>query len=148
MSAIALSASSWRQAFVLAAVLVVALASGASAKSWMGIQVGAVPADLAQAYRLPPGVGVYVLDVEPESPAATAGMEPGDIVVEIDGQIQLGPDHLRHIVGQRAASQTLWVGLYRGGEAMSGPVTLATAPKGPTKQAAGLASSGSAEPWT
>ena len=28
------------------------------------------------------------------------------------------------------------------------PVTLAEAPKGPTKQAAGLAGSGSAEPWT
>lgn len=152
MTAITLSATSRRQAsvlqaFVLAALLVFGAASGASAKSWMGVQVGTVPEALAEAYELPPGVGVYVLNVEPDGPAAWAGMERGDILIEIDGQIQLGPRHLQHMVSQRAANDTVWVGLYRYGEAMSGPVTLAEPPASAPTQAAALPGPRAEEPW-
>ncbi len=135
MPSLAQNAAKSLYAVVFAAVLVISLAPQASAKSWMGVQVGAVPAELAEANGLPPGLGVYVLDVQPDSPAALAGMEPGDIVVEIDGILQMGPRHLQMIVANGAASQTLWVGLFRGEEIMSGPVTLADAPSPAPQQA-------------
>lgn len=135
MRSFATAATNWTLTIVLTAIFAVALASWAEAKPLMGVQVAEVPEHLAQANGLPAGIGVYVVDVLPESPAASAGVEPGDVLVEIDGMVQLGPRHLQMVVGGGAASQTLWVGLFRDGEPMSGPVTLADAPAAPPQQA-------------
>ena len=140
MTITAQTGPNWRFSALLAAVFVFALASGASAKTWMGVQVGAVPAEIAEANGLPPGIGVHVIDVSPDSPAAESGVEPGDVVIEIDGQLQLGPAHLQQIVAARAASETVWVGLLRQGEIMSGPVTLSEAPESADPQAVQLSS--------
>lgn len=141
MHATAQTGSNWRLSALLAAIFVFALASGASAKTWMGVQVGAVPAEVAEANGLPPGIGVHVIDVSPDSPAAQSGVEPGDVVIEIDGQLQFGPAHLQQLVAARSASETVWVGLVRQGEIMSGPVTLDEAPESAGPQAVQLSSS-------
>ena len=110
----------------------------------MGVQGQPVPAERAEANGLPPGIGVHIVDVSPDSPAAQSGVEPGDVVIEIDGQLQLSPRHLEQSVASRPASHTVWVGLLRQGEIMSGPVTLTEAPDAPAIQAVTLSSKSAA----
>ncbi|MCS7009590.1 MAG: PDZ domain-containing protein, partial [Chthoniobacterales bacterium] len=44
------------------------------------------PNELAAASDPPPTAGIYVVDVEPNSPAATAGLRSGDIITHADHQ--------------------------------------------------------------
>ncbi|HUY26858.1 MAG TPA: DegQ family serine endoprotease [Candidatus Binataceae bacterium] len=53
--------------------------------SW-GMQVGDITPELAQQFHLQKDKGVVVRRVAPDSPAADAGLEPGDVVLEINRQ--------------------------------------------------------------
>jgi serine protease Do len=55
-------------------------------RGWIGVAVQNLTTELAGAMGLEHGHGVLVSDVFEESPAARAGVEPGDIVVEVDGR--------------------------------------------------------------
>jgi serine protease Do len=60
----------------------------ASAKSqepggdW-GMKVGDITPELAQQFHLNAGKGVVVRGVQPDSPAAEAGLQPGDLILEV-----------------------------------------------------------------
>jgi len=60
----------------------------ASAKSqepggdW-GMKVGDITPELAQQFHLNTGKGVVVRGVQPDSPAAEAGLQPGDLILEV-----------------------------------------------------------------
>jgi len=51
----------------------------------IGIYARTITQPLASAFDLDPGKGVLVEDVTPESPAEKAGVQPGDVVLSIDG---------------------------------------------------------------
>lgn len=51
--------------------------------SW-GMQVGDITPELAQQFHLQKQKGVVVRQVAPDSPAADAGLQPGDVVLEIN----------------------------------------------------------------
>jgi serine protease Do len=51
--------------------------------SW-GMQVGDITPELAQQFHLQKDKGVVVRRVAPDSPAADAGLQPGDVVLEIN----------------------------------------------------------------
>jgi len=56
-----------------------------SAPAWRGITVDAVTPELAQQFGMSPeSQGVLVVEVEPKSPAETAGLRPGDLINEIN----------------------------------------------------------------
>ena len=52
----------------------------------LGVQVGAVTRDMAEALNLERPVGALVNDVNEGSAAEKAGIEPGDVILEFDGQ--------------------------------------------------------------
>jgi serine protease Do len=57
----------------------------AEAPAWRGITVEAVTPDIAQQFGISPeSRGVIVIEVEPKSPAETAGLRPGDLINEIN----------------------------------------------------------------
>ena len=53
--------------------------------SW-GMQVGDITPELAQQFHLQRNKGVLVRRVAPDSPAADAGLQPGDVILEINRQ--------------------------------------------------------------
>ena len=53
--------------------------------SW-GMQVGDITPELAQQFHLQRNKGVLVRRVAPDSPAADAGLQPGDVILEITRQ--------------------------------------------------------------
>jgi serine protease Do len=50
----------------------------------LGIVVREVTPDLAKKYNLSEESGIAVLRVAPGSPAAEAGLKPGDVIIEVD----------------------------------------------------------------
>ncbi|OLT49373.1 S1C family serine protease [Cellulosimicrobium sp. CUA-896] len=72
--------------------------------------------------------GAEVQDVTDGSPAAEAGIEPGDVIVEIDGDAVGGAESLTAFVRELAAGATSTVTVVRDGTAQDVEVTLATRP--------------------
>ncbi len=62
------------------------LASGHIKRGWMGIAVQPLSRDYARYFGDPQLEGVIVSDVEPDSPAQKGGLEPGDIIIEYQGE--------------------------------------------------------------
>jgi S1-C subfamily serine protease len=78
------------------------------------------------------GVGAYptkggalIASIEDGSPAATAGLLVGDILVELDGVAITGPDSLRIALGDRAG-QTVSIAIQRAGAAQQVTATIGT----------------------
>ena len=51
-----------------------------------GMQVGDITPDIAREFHLQADKGVVVRHVTPDSPAADAGVQPGDLILEVDRQ--------------------------------------------------------------
>jgi serine protease Do len=60
---------------------------GAGKEAPLGLEAKNLDPDLARRFRLRDNKGVVVTRVEPGSPAAEAGIRPGDLVLEIDGSV-------------------------------------------------------------
>ena len=60
--------------------------SGEATHPYMGVSSETVDRSIAQQFGLPVDSGVLVQFVQPESPAETAGIERGDIIVSIGGR--------------------------------------------------------------
>ena len=60
---------------------------GKVTRGYLGVQVGDLTPDLAQAFGLAVGTkGALVQNVVPRGPAAKAGVQPGDLVVALNGK--------------------------------------------------------------
>jgi hypothetical protein len=57
----------------------------AALPAWLGLQLEAPGTVLAQQLDLPPKRGLAVVQVEPNSGAAKAGVRPGDVLLELNG---------------------------------------------------------------
>jgi serine protease Do len=55
-------------------------------RGWMGVIIQTVTPELAQSFGLKEGKGALVADVEESGPAAKAGIERGDVIIEFDGK--------------------------------------------------------------
>lgn len=51
---------------------------------WLGLELGIIPENISQQLHLAPYRGVYVIQVEPDSPAHLAGLLDGDILLDMD----------------------------------------------------------------
>ena len=58
---------------------------GEVVQAWIGMTVQPLDSNLAEYLNIQSDVGVIVTAVEPESPAAKAGIDEGDIILSIDG---------------------------------------------------------------
>lgn len=62
------------------------LDDGEVTHSYVGIVAGRVTPQIADGLGLPLDRGVLVRDVEPDGPAAAAGLQPGDLITELAGE--------------------------------------------------------------
>ncbi len=90
----------------------------------LGIAIQSVDADMAKAFGLNQGGGALVAEVTPGSPAAKAGIERGDIVLELDGQPVSTPDALSAHIAQIAPGETVHLKISRNGQMRDVRVTL------------------------
>jgi len=62
------------------------LATGTAQHAYVGIQPATLTAQIAQQLGVSQNTGVVVLQVVPGSPAATAALQPGDVITAFNGQ--------------------------------------------------------------
>lgn len=67
-------------------------------RAYLGVGIQPVTADLANQFHVKPREGVAVTDVFPGSPAAKAGLQMGDVIVEYAGMAVNSPNELQILV--------------------------------------------------
>ena len=104
--------------------------AGHVTRGFLGVETQTVTAAVAPALGLPPGThGALVAGIAPDSPAVTAGMQPGDVVRSVDGAPIDGPRELALRVADVKPGRIAHLGLLRGGQAMTLDVTVAAMPE-------------------
>lgn len=78
-------------------------------RGWLGVSVQDLTPRLAKANGNKVTEGALVNDVERKSPADSAGIEEGDVIVEFDGRKVYGADDLRKFVGRTKPGTTVTI---------------------------------------
>jgi len=82
----------------------------------LGVRLTDVNADKARELKLPGESGALVTKVESDSPAAKAGLEANDVILEFDGERVRSVAELRRLVGDTPPDRTVSVKISRGGQ--------------------------------
>lgn len=91
---------------------------------WLGVEIGEVTAEKAKELKLPAVRGVIVMDIEPDSPAAKAGLKDNDVITQYDGQTVEGTVQFRRLVRETPAGRTVTLEISRNGATQSVSVDL------------------------
>jgi S1-C subfamily serine protease len=91
----------------------------------IGAQVANVTPDVAEARGLAQARGAIVTSVEPNSPAQRAGLQAGDVILEVDGRPVLSASDARNRIGLRESGSRVTLAYLRKGQRLT--LTLETA---------------------
>jgi hypothetical protein len=89
---------------------------GSKAAAWLGVSTAEASEALTAQLDLQPGVGLVVTYVVTESPAAKAGLQKHDVLVNFDDQSLVHPAQLRKLVRSRKAGDIVKIGYYQAGK--------------------------------
>jgi membrane-associated protease RseP (regulator of RpoE activity) len=79
----------------------------------LGLQIQSMGADLRKYFGAPEDAGVLVASVEADSPAAKAGFQAGDVVVDVDGDVVDDPSDLTAKIFSKESGATVKIGVIR-----------------------------------
>ena len=88
-----------------------------------------IPTDAASSAAAAAGGGTAQSAIVAGSPAATAGLQPGDVITAVDGTVLDGAHPLDLITSQLAPGQTVQLTVLRGGQTITLSMTLGTRPQ-------------------
>jgi S1-C subfamily serine protease len=100
------------------------LAYGEVKRGSLGVQSQDLDERLARALGLKEARGAVVTQVVPDSPAAKAGIKPGDVITRIDGKPIANAAELSNVEGLLPVGRSLSLDLLRDGAAQSLNLTL------------------------
>ncbi len=92
------------------------LRTGKVIRGWFGVTVGPVPSDAIEALGLKRQHGTLVDSVLPDGPASRAGVEPGDVIIEYNGQPVPDRDTFIQMVMKTKPGTTVPVKVVRAGK--------------------------------
>lgn len=92
--------------------------SGAVKRAYLGVGIQPVTQDLANELAVKPRGGVVVTDVYPETPAAKAGLESGDVIVRFGEKMVATPQALQLAVERSPIGESRMMEIVRDGKAM------------------------------
>jgi serine protease Do len=101
--------------------------SGKVARGYLGAQIQNVTPQLAEMLKLNQMSGVVVAHVEPDSPAAKAGIQPNDIITRFNGVEITSDRNLVSLIRTTPVGQTAELKLIRDGQEKNVKVTIAAA---------------------
>ena len=96
-------------------------------RPYIGIMGSSVDTATAKRYNLPEGI--YVEEVEENSPAATSGLKQSDIITKIEGQNVKSVNELNKIKYNYKIGDTVKLTVYRNGETIELDIKLAELPE-------------------
>ena len=94
---------------------------------WLGVEISEVTTEKAKDLKLAGLRGVVVMDVEPDSPAAKAGLKENDVITQYDGQIVEGTVQFRRLVRETPAGRKVTLEFRETGTCRVFPWILGTA---------------------
>jgi len=99
--------------------------TGYVTRGWLGVLIQPVDDDIAKSLELPDAQGALVAKVFDDSPAAKAGVEVGDVIVDFDGQEIHKSNDLPSIVAATPVGKAVQVTVVRSGSRKTLDVTIA-----------------------
>jgi S1-C subfamily serine protease len=104
------------------------IGTGKATHAYLGVSTREVTPALQQQFGLPRSSGVLVAQVFADGPAGKAGIQQGDIVVEIDGDAVVSAGDLQVYLRDKNPGDIVEVTIDRNGETLMIPVTLEERP--------------------
>ena len=86
---------------------------GRVTRGWLGVQIQPLTPELARSFGSKDSKGVLINEVMAESPAAKAGLKPGDILLDFDGKKVEAPADLQRTVGLAQPGQDAKMKVWR-----------------------------------
>src|SRR5271169_3857924 len=102
--------------------------TGHVTRGWMGVQIQAVTADIADSLGLKKAEGALVSEPQVDSPAAKAGIMAGDVITTLDGNAVKDSHALARKVGAMAPGSSVKLGVLHNGSERTVTLTLGTLP--------------------
>ena len=95
----------------------------------IGVLIGEVTREVADALGLPKAAGASVSSVEPDGPADKAGVQAGDVIIKFDGKAVESSADLRRMVAGTAPGSHVAASVWRNGAARDLQVTVGEMPQ-------------------
>ncbi len=92
------------------------ISNGAVRRAYLGVGIQPITQELANQLSVAPRSGVAVTEVFPSTPAATSGLESGDVIVKFDGQAIKSPQQLQLAVERSEFGKQLTIDIVRDGK--------------------------------
>ncbi len=97
---------------------------GHTRRGWLGVRIQSVTPEIAESLALPTAEGALVASLSPKSPAAVAGLKPGDIITEFNGQKLNAMRQLPRIVAETPIGTEAALKYWRDGKEMNTKVKI------------------------
>lgn len=102
--------------------------TGRIERGWLGVQIQPVTEQIAASLALDTARGALVASVMPDSPAAAAGFEPGDVVLDFGGAPVESFRELPRLVASADAGDEVEVRIWRAGRSRTLDVSIGPMP--------------------
>jgi serine protease Do len=109
---------------------------GETRRGWLGVRIQTVTEDLAENLSLNRVGGALVASVSPNSPASSAGLKVGDVILTFDGKDVGAMRRLPRIVAETQIDKPVKVAVWREGEVITLDVVVGRLDEGSTPVAA------------
>ena len=93
-------------------------------RGWLGVGIQDLTPDLTKSFGLTDKKGALVSQVMPGSPAAKAGIEQGDVILEFDGKAIAESKDLPQMVAATPVDKSVDVKVYRNGKTVDREVKI------------------------
>jgi serine protease Do len=101
---------------------------GSVSRGWIGVQIQPVTKEIADSMGLKKAAGALVAEPQPDSPAAKAGIQSGDVITAVNGKPVRDARELARMIGAMTPNTTVELGLISGGQEKTVKLTLGTLP--------------------
>src|SRR5512139_108903 len=102
--------------------------AGKVSRGWLGVVIQEVTADLADSFGLDRPRGALVSQVQPDSPAAKAGLQASDVILQFNGRPVENSGDLPRMVGMAKPGAKILLQVWRKGRAQDVTVVLGELP--------------------
>ncbi len=84
-------------------------------RGWLGVQIQTVSKDIAESLGMSRALGALVSKILPNTPAEKAGIQVGDVIIEVNDNIVKNGKTLSRIIANTQAGQSVKLGIWRHG---------------------------------
>ena len=105
--------------------------NGYIVRPWLGVELGTVTEWLVVRYNLAVDKGAFIGKIVPNSPADDAGLEPGDVIVSLNGEEITSAEDLIRVIHSAGIGQEVEITFWRGKAKETSSATLTESPPPP-----------------